>query len=37
MNPKTLPIYDLRDELTKALRTENRLLIEAQTGSGKST
>lgn len=37
MNPKTLPIYELRDELTRALRTENRLLIEAPTGSGKST
>ena len=37
MNPKELPIYELRDELTEALRTENRLLIEAPTGSGKST
>lgn len=37
MNPKTLPIYELRDELIDALRTENRLIIEAPTGSGKST
>ena len=37
MNPKELPIYELRDELTEALRSENRLLIEAPTGSGKST
>ena len=37
MNPKELPIYELRDELTEALRSENRILIEAPTGSGKST
>ncbi len=37
MDPKTLPIYELRDELTEALRSGNRLLIEAPTGSGKST
>ncbi|MBL7016791.1 MAG: ATP-dependent helicase HrpB [Kiritimatiellales bacterium] len=37
MNPKELPIYELRDELAEALRTESRLLIEAPTGSGKST
>jgi ATP-dependent helicase HrpB len=37
MNPKALPIYDLRDELNEALRHSNRLLIEAPTGSGKST
>jgi ATP-dependent helicase HrpB len=37
MDPKKLPIYELRDELTDALRSENRLLIEAPTGSGKST
>jgi hypothetical protein len=34
MNPKNLPIYELRDELIAALRTENRLIIEAPTGSG---
>jgi len=37
MKPKELPIYELRDELTEALRSENRILIEAPTGSGKST
>lgn len=37
MNPAELPIYDLRDELIAALRTENRLILEAPTGSGKST
>ncbi len=37
MNPKELPIYELSDELTDALRSGNRLLIEAPTGSGKST
>ena len=37
MNPKSLPIYELRDELLAALRTESRLIIEAPTGSGKST
>ena len=37
MNPAELPIYELRDELIVALRTDNRLIIEAPTGSGKST
>jgi len=37
MNPKELPIYELRDELTQALTKSNRFLIEAPTGSGKST
>jgi ATP-dependent helicase HrpB len=37
MNPKSLPIYELRDELIASLRTESRLIIEAPTGSGKST
>lgn len=37
MNPKTLPIYELRDELLAALKTDSRLIIEAPTGSGKST
>jgi ATP-dependent helicase HrpB len=37
MNPKTLPIYELRDELIAALKTDSRLIIEAPTGSGKST
>jgi ATP-dependent helicase HrpB len=37
MDPKQLPIYELRDELAEALRTGNRIIIEAPTGSGKST
>jgi ATP-dependent helicase HrpB len=37
MNPSQLPIYELRDQLITALKTENRLIIEAPTGSGKST
>ena len=37
MNPKELPIYELRDSICAALKTENRLIIEAPTGSGKST
>ena len=37
MDPKKLPIYELRAELMAALETENRLIIEAPTGSGKST
>ncbi len=37
MDPKKLPIYELRDELSEALKNENRIIIEAPTGSGKST
>ncbi len=37
MNPKNLPIYELRDDLADVLLSNNRLLIEAPTGSGKST
>jgi len=37
MDPKKLPIYELRDALTAALESEHRLIIEAPTGSGKST
>ena len=37
MNPAKLPIYELRAELTNALKSENRIIIEAPTGSGKST
>ena len=37
MDPKKLPIYELRTELMAVLETENRLIIEAPTGSGKST
>jgi len=37
MNPKQLPIYELRSELVDALANKNRIIIEAPTGSGKST
>ena len=37
MKPENLPIYELRDDLIAALQTDNRLIIEAPTGSGKST
>ncbi|QBG49334.1 ATP-dependent helicase HrpB [Verrucomicrobia bacterium S94] len=37
MDPKQLPIYELRAELSDALKTQNRIIIEAPTGSGKST
>lgn len=37
MDPKKLPIYELRHDLAASLKTENRIIIEAPTGSGKST
>lgn len=37
MDPKKLPIYELRAELVQALSSESRIIIEAPTGSGKST
>jgi ATP-dependent helicase HrpB len=37
MDPKQLPIYELRDQLADALKETNRIIIEAPTGSGKST
>ena len=37
MNPKELPIYELYSLLAAALETQNRMVIEAPTGSGKST
>ena len=33
----TLPIYDLDEEIVSALRGGNRLVLQAPTGSGKST
>ncbi len=33
----SLPIEELRDEIIASLKTRNRLIIEAPTGSGKST
>ncbi len=37
MDPAKLPIYELRADLANALKSENRIIIEAPTGSGKST
>ncbi len=37
MDRKKLPIYELCAELAEVLATESRLIIEAPTGSGKST
>jgi len=35
--PTTLPIYDLDEEIATTLRRGNRLILQAPTGSGKST
>ncbi|MDF7808909.1 ATP-dependent helicase HrpB [Pontiellaceae bacterium B12219] len=37
MDPKKLPIYELRADLSAALKNGNRIIMEAPTGSGKST
>jgi len=37
MNPRELPIFELEHALVAALRTQNRLILQAPTGSGKST
>ena len=37
MNPATLPITALRADLTRVLRAQNRVILQAPTGSGKST
>jgi ATP-dependent helicase HrpB len=37
MNPQELPIFELEHALVAALRTHNRLILQAPTGSGKST
>ena len=37
VDPKKLPIYELRAELETALGEGNRVIVEAPTGSGKST
>ena len=37
MTPRDLPIYELEPALVAALRTQNRLILQAPTGSGKST
>jgi len=37
MVPRTLPIYELETAVVDALRAEGRLIVQAPTGSGKST
>lgn len=37
MSPRELPIYELESALVAALRTQGRLVVQAPTGSGKST
>jgi ATP-dependent helicase HrpB len=37
MNRRDLPIFELEHALVGALRTQNRLILQAPTGSGKST
>ncbi|MDQ6623318.1 MAG: DEAD/DEAH box helicase, partial [Verrucomicrobiota bacterium] len=37
MNPRDLPIYELEHEIVGALNAQPRLIIQAPTGSGKST
>src|SRR3954469_2154933 len=37
MNPRDLPIYELETQIVSALRKDSRLILQAPTGSGKST
>ncbi|MCB1106242.1 MAG: hypothetical protein KDK74_16070, partial [Cephaloticoccus sp.] len=37
MDPLSLPIYELEHDLIAALRDEGRVVVQAPTGSGKST
>jgi ATP-dependent helicase HrpB len=37
LNPTSLPIVSLRADLARVLRTQNRVVVQAPTGSGKST
>ncbi len=37
MNPRELPIYELEKALVAALRAQGRVVVQAPTGSGKST
>src|SRR3954465_6916318 len=37
MNPRELPIYELELEIVRALQAQPRLILQAPTGSGKST
>ena len=37
MNPRDLPIYELENEIVRSLGKQPRLVLQAPTGSGKST
>ena len=37
MSPRSLPIYELESDLVRTLRASGRLIVQAPTGSGKST
>jgi ATP-dependent helicase HrpB len=37
LTPGTLPIYEIENDLTASLKTTRRLILQAPTGSGKST
>ena len=37
MTPRALPIYELESAVVASLRTQGRLIVQAPTGSGKST
>ena len=37
MSPRTLPIYELESAVVASLRAQGRLIVQAPTGSGKST
>ena len=37
MNPRDLPVFELESALVASLRTHSRLVLQAPTGSGKST
>jgi ATP-dependent helicase HrpB len=37
LSPQQLPIYELEDRLIAAVRAQGRLIVQAPTGSGKST
>jgi ATP-dependent helicase HrpB len=37
MNPRDLPIYELEEEIVRQLSIQPRLILQAPTGSGKST
>ncbi len=37
MDPRSLPIWEIHDEIVATLRAESRLVLVAPTGSGKST